>query len=183
MHWSKRAEGLNDRWALHFLPLSFFLLSSSFPVSCNIDTRASIFAFSKTPTLAKPIFHSFLFFLRFFSFIPAPLKIFPRRKFIDDEISFCSVPIPSFLFTHFLFLDPAQRALNHPHTMDTCTHIWTCVHSEARMHVSSPLLSHSMCLSIHVATYIPTRAREDCGAVIPNHTCRHIRSVPRIQAR
>lgn len=31
------------------------------------------------------------------------------------------------------------------------------MHSEARMHVSSPLLSHSMCLSIHVATYILTR--------------------------
>lgn len=42
------------------------------------------------------------------------------------------------------------------------------MHSEARKHVSSLLLS--MCLSVHVATYIPTRARENSGAVIPNHT-------------
>lgn len=146
---------------------------------CNIDTRASIFAFSKdrkhdTCQTNLP----FLSFLLTLFFYPSPIEDL-RRKFIDDEISFCSVPIFSFLFTFFLFLDPAQRALNHPHTVDTYT--WTCVHSEARMHVSSPL--HSMCLSIHVATYILTRARENCGAVIPNHTCPHLRSVPRIQTR
>lgn len=154
-------EGLNDRWALHFLPLSFFLLLHLLLYIVNIDTQytsISIIHFHKEhrklATLAKPI----PFFSSYTSLLypPSPPIEDLRRKFIDDEISFCPVPIPSFLFTLFLFLDPAQRALNHPHRMDTRTRICacTCVHSEARMYACIASTSLSLHVFIYTRSYI-----------------------------
>lgn len=128
MYSSKRARGVKRSMSPSLS--SVIILSSTSSTSFCISSTSiqyasiSIIHFHKEHRHLPNQFLSFLLTPLFYPPPPSPIEDL-RRKFIDDEISFCPVPIPSFLFTLFLFLDPAQRALNHPHRMDTRTR--TCV--------------------------------------------------------
>lgn len=83
-------EGLNDRWALHFLPLSFFLLLHLLLYIVNIDTQytsISIIHFHKEhrklATLAKPI----PFFSSYTSLLYLPSLPSPPLKILEENLS------------------------------------------------------------------------------------------------